>query len=279
MDNKNSKFYIDKIKREQYFEMSQPHLHPFYELYYLVSGKRRIFVNDTIYEMEKGSLLLINKGDFHRTTYISSETHERFAIFFSEDYLIPLFNEFSYETIMNCFSQPYIIIPLQIRPIFEELMNKILNESQSQDLFSNYMRNTHFQELIIFIIRYQTSLLDYDNSTTIPSNDIDPSIQNTLKYIRKNFAQNITLEEAAKCANMSPTYFSKKFKQTTSFGFKEYLIKIRLAEASKKLIETTDSITDIAISCGFGDGNYFGDVFKKAKNISPLQYRKKKELF
>ncbi|OYP47874.1 hypothetical protein CG709_03195 [Lachnotalea glycerini] len=83
---------------------------------------------------------------------------------------------------------------------------------------------------------------------------------------------------AASQANMSATYFSRKFKNVTGFGFKEYLCKIRLTEASKLLLETNQSITEVAFSCGFSDSNYFGDVFRKLKGVSPLQYRKTREI-
>ena len=73
---------------------------------------------------------------------------------------------------------------------------------------------------------------------------------------------------------MSPAYFSRKFKSVTGFGFKEYLTNIRIREAAQLLINTGKSVTDIALECGFGDGNYFGDAFKKIKGISPRDFRK-----
>jgi AraC-like DNA-binding protein len=75
---------------------------------------------------------------------------------------------------------------------------------------------------------------------------------------------------------MSSTYFSKKFKKVTGFGFKEYVNNIRLKEASNLLLETKYSITNIALKCGFTDSNYFGDFFKKMKGVSPNKYRKNK---
>jgi YesN/AraC family two-component response regulator len=39
------------------------------------------------------------------------------------------------------------------------------------------------------------------------------------------------------------------------------------------LLSTSKSITEIAIECGFGDGNYFGDAFKKIKGVAPRVYR------
>lgn len=219
-------------------------------------------------------MVLINKNVLHRTTFISDETHERFAINFSDKYLNLLFEEYSKETILACFTHPFLTIHYNRREYIEEIFKKLIYESNHLDDFSEHLVHNYLQELIIFLLRYQKN----ETQSQIPLNLTDEVIQNTAKYIRTNYNQPITLKIAAQYANMSTTYFSKKFKSVTGFGFKEYLCKIRLTEASKLLLETNNSITDIAFSCGFSDSNYFGDVFKKLKGISPLQYRKTNEL-
>lgn len=272
--NRHEDFIAEKIKREQYFNMKHSHFHPYYEIYYLYSGKRRVFVNDTLYTLGRGDILLINKNVLHRTTYISDETHERFALNFSDKYLEPLIEKNSKQEILDCFNYPILSIQINRREYIEDLFQKIIYESNHLDKFSDHLLNNYFQELIIFLIRYQKNYAQ----SMIPTSMTDEIIQYTAKYIRNNYTQTITLDMAASHANMSTTYFSKKFKKVTGFGFKEYLCKLRLTEASKRLLETNDSITTIAFECGFSDSNYFGDVFKKLKGISPLQYRKTSEL-
>ena len=52
---------------------------------------------------------------------------------------------------------------------------------------------------------------------------------------------------------------------------------MRIKHACDMLLNTGFSITEIAYSSGFNDSNYFGDVFKRIKGVSPLQYRKRQE--
>ena len=61
-------------------------------------------------------------------------------------------------------------------------------------------------------------------------------------------------------------------------GFKEYLLNVRIKDACRRLLETNESITEIAFGCGFNDSNYFGDAFRRIKGISPNKYRHNKEV-
>lgn len=279
MSEHNTPFFkAQRYKHEPYFEMSKAHFHPFYEIYYLISGKRRFFVSDTVYELDPGNILLIRKGELHRTTYVSSETHERFAINFSGSLIEPLIADTSHEIISGLFENPYLMIHASRRDYVEDLLQKLVQESTHPDEFSHHMIQGHLAELLVFLIRYQKAFEIPEVTASFHNPELASTIQAAAKYIRKHYAGTITLEAMAAKAHMSPSYFSKKFREVTSFGFKEYLIRIRLAESCKYLLETSDSITDIALSCGFNDSNYFGDLFRKMKGVSPLQYRKNKEL-
>lgn len=273
LKDRKQDFIIERLKREQYFNMRHSHFHPYYEIYYLLSGRRKFFLNDTLYTMEKGDMILIKRGELHRTTYITDEIHERLSIHFTESYLKSLFSTFTKPVIMECFKNPLITIPVNRRPYIEDLFQKIMAESRQTDLYSAYLKQLYFEEFILFLLRYQK----YFEAASIHPEMQDAMIQKTVKYIRRHYSQDITLSEAASHANMTPTYFSKKFKRITGFGFKEYVSKIRISEASHLLLETNSSITQIASSCGFNDSNYFGDVFKKERGISPTQYRKSQE--
>ena len=100
-------------------------------------------------------------------------------------------------------------------------------------------------------------------------------IERALKYIALNYQQSLTLEEVAGHCNLSSTYFSRKFKLITGRTFKEHLNYIRLRQAKQMLCTTDNTVTKIAMLCGFGSSNYFKDVFKADVGISPREYRKK----
>ena len=100
-------------------------------------------------------------------------------------------------------------------------------------------------------------------------------LKKVLKYIRDNFANEITLDDMAREADLSTKYFCSFFKNMTGTTPVKYLLTYRIERAARKLLATDESITRIAYDCGFNDLSYFIKTFKDIKKITPKNYRKK----
>lgn len=100
---------------------------------------------------------------------------------------------------------------------------------------------------MLFIIRCK----EYEDNV-IKEIDVDNrKIQEVATYIFEHYTENILLEDVADKFDMSKSFLSKRFKTATGFGFKEYIINLRIQNACRLLLETNKSITDIAFECGF----------------------------
>ena len=98
-------------------------------------------------------------------------------------------------------------------------------------------------------------------------------IQNVMKYLNANFDKNVSLAEAARIAAMTEVSLSRFFKLRTGKTFVDALCEIRLGHASRMLIETTQSINEIAYKCGFNNMSNFNRIFKKKKTCTPKEFR------
>ncbi len=98
-------------------------------------------------------------------------------------------------------------------------------------------------------------------------------VETIMTYLHKHFDKNITLSEAAKLAAMNEIAFSRFFKSRTGKTFIDTLTEIRLGHASKMLIETTQSVNEIAYKCGFNNISNFNRIFKKKKACTPKEFR------
>jgi AraC-like DNA-binding protein len=98
-------------------------------------------------------------------------------------------------------------------------------------------------------------------------------IEKVVQFINENFGKAIRLGEAAKLAGMTETAFSRFFKAKTGVTFVDCLNEIRLGHASRMLIDTTNSIAEIAYDCGFNSISNFNRIFKKKKGSRPKEFR------
>ena len=94
-----------------------------------------------------------------------------------------------------------------------------------------------------------------------------------MEHVNNNFGQNITLSDAAKIAGMTEVSLSRFFKLRTGKTFVDALCEIRLGHASRMLIETTQSVNEIAFKCGFNNMSNFNRIFKKKKACTPKEFR------
>lgn len=268
-----SDFSVSKASRPDVHYVCDSHYHDAYEIYYLVSGTRRQFVDHKIYDIKKGDMILIPKRVIHKTTAVDKNKHTRYLLSFSERFVNDICHGICGCTMDTAFQRVKISIPESRRDYILNLFEKINEECQvsHSDSFSETMLKNYLSELLIFIMRYHRN-----HSQNAIDEISEEKIQIAAKYICDHFNSNLTLAEVAGAACMSQTYFSKKFKKVTGMNFSEYLTSVRIRMADELLLETKESVTAIAETCGFSDANYFGDVFKKVKGVSPMQYRKLK---
>jgi AraC-like DNA-binding protein len=98
-------------------------------------------------------------------------------------------------------------------------------------------------------------------------------IEKVFDYMNSHYFMQITLAEVSRLANMPESSFSRFIKQRTGKTFIESLNEIRLGHASRMLIETTDTVAEIAYKCGFNNISNFNRVFKRKKFCNPKDFR------
>ncbi len=267
-------FKISKVKRDASKKVIQEsHVHPYYEIFYLVNGDCTFFINHDIYKLNKGDLVIVPEGELHKSTYPQRGFSEQYCLCFKDNNLEWLKEIIGEEIVNASLKMGVISIPEKRRDYVEALMKKMSFESKEQDILSAAFIKIGLIELLLFIIRCQRF-----EQNVIKEIDVDNQLmQQIATYIYNNYNQKITLEHMADKFHISKSYLSKKFKSVTGFRFKEYLVNVRIKNACTLLLDTNKSITDIAFECGFNDSNYFGDAFRHVKGMSPNKYRRNKE--
>ena len=261
-------FSFDRINKQQTWNMSAVHSHPDHELYFLISGQRRYFLGHTIYDVAPGDFVFIPRTILHKTVSMGTKGFDRYTINFPPSHY-ETFSKIAGADLFRaypngaCFQLPADKVR-QVQKHFEQLEADL----KGSEKWSRSACVTTLYKLLSDCIRYGIP-------KTPSQEDSADKIQRAAKYISEHYSQELTLEDAADLVHMEKTYFSKRFKALTGFGFLDYLTQTRLRAAEALLTDTDMTIGAVSDTCGFSGSNYFSDVFRRYHGISPSQYRLK----
>jgi AraC-like DNA-binding protein len=94
-------------------------------------------------------------------------------------------------------------------------------------------------------------------------------------YINTHYKDEIRLDDLAQLVGMTPTAFSRFFRLRTGKALSEYIVDVRLGNAARRLVNTTDSVSEICYTCGFNTLSNFNRLFRKRKGCNPTEFREK----
>jgi len=102
---------------------------------------------------------------------------------------------------------------------------------------------------------------------------LNPKMEKIIEWIRVNYSQNISLGKIARMFNYHPNYLSTAFHKYKGVSLMKYILTVRLLNAKKLLLNSSDGIKEIAWKVGFEDERCFMKRFKQFEDITPSQYR------
>jgi AraC-like DNA-binding protein len=250
------------------------HYHEEFELNFIQNAKNaRRVIGDHIEEIDELELVLVGSNLQHAwfTHNCKSGEIREITIQFHKD----LFDEKLLRR--NQLSFIRTMLEKSLRGILfskettQQLAPRIieLNQKQGFDSVLELMSILHD----LSISRNMRILSDASFNNTEQYTYNSRRIEKTLEYMNQNFDKPITLNEVARLANMSDAAFSRFFKQRTGNTFIDSLTEIRLGHASRMLIDTTQSIAEVAYHCGFNNISNFNRIFKKKKSCTPKDFR------
>ncbi|MBE7050854.1 MAG: helix-turn-helix domain-containing protein [Ruminococcaceae bacterium] len=262
--NSNTDIHTSKYTLNESFPA---HWHDHYEFEYYIKGKGCQIINGSSFPIVPGTLCIFSPTDFHEI--IVEEPLEMLKFEYQESDIDPL--------VSSLFAGFPTGSPIHLDEnnvlLFNHLFySAILTAEMYPD--SPYGK-TVIRKLVESVILNTINRFAGDNiGIEFPPSMQFGDIQGVLAYIHKNFTNHITLKEVAKNTHFSPQYLCKLFHQKMGISFKEYITNLQMNYASKLLINTDQSVTDICYKSGFGSFPNFTRKFKKFYSISPSDYRK-----
>ena len=155
------------------------------------------------------------------------------------------------------------VSPSYIQTMYEEFFF-FIQDAGDMDVIKKGFQN--------FII----SCCEYVNLQTEEQHaDID--MKNLLQYIRQNYMKDISLDQIADKYKISTSYLSKLIKNYLGKNYIDYITDLRIQRAKELLMDTNQTIQEIASEVGYNSQTYFCKVFKKIVGVSAGEYKKWEE--
>ncbi|MDO4490109.1 MAG: AraC family transcriptional regulator [Lachnospiraceae bacterium] len=255
------------------------HWHDEFEISYVNCEELICDIENEHIHLHKGDCLFINSRTLHQYTCVSKELSVGMwdSILFRPELIAPadslLYQKYVSPIIHS--DRSYLLFRKE-----DEWQNEILKFIE--DAYRICEENNYFSEL-----QLQTCLLTFwqllasHQELFPPMNSESPScldqerLRAMLKFIWNNYHRNISLENIADAAFISVRTAQRCFRKTIQTTPLLYLQNYRLLCAKGKLLSSSGTILETALSCGFESSSYFDRIFKKVYNETPRQYIKR----
>ena len=248
------------------------HSHELYEMMYVTEGALAYTVEDKVYHLHKGDLVLIPPQTIHRAKDMPYEHSKRVIINFNK--------AFAADSIKTHCNLLYAFESVEQKGHIvrmDSISGKIL-ESIFMRMRVSYLSSEYGDDLVFTIAFLEAMLLINRKVRSIPTSGTgvlldDSPFSRIINYIDNNFTNNMSMDIIAQAVQLSPSRVSHIFKQETNLTIMQYVMQRRLNYA-KELIHQGESLSRIWMMCGFSDHVSFLRWFKKQFNTTPSAYRK-----
>ena len=251
-------FYFEKAKSVG-TDMPNMHYHSKYEIYYLKAGSKKHFVDDTYFEIQEGDFVVIPKLLPHKTG--GRVSTYRYLIYFDDSFLNKWLTPDAQSVLLKFLDKRFIRPPKEKQEDIAQVFTQIegaYNKHDEEKAFLSFLQLAHI------LNEAPKAIMDGPQSV----------LHNIMKYTQEHYGEINSLQDIADALFISKYHICHLFSKYVELPFNVYLNRVRLKASCDKLVETRDTVSEIAQSCGFSTATYFCNIFKKQMGVSPLAYRK-----
>ena len=240
-----------------------------YEITYVLSGTGAFYVDDTVYTMQKGDLLLVRKGQMHNI--ISAEIEPLRFFYLGFDFVEPIVNEKIAQ--LKSFFDTNEQVQFHNAVSLQDTFMRVLSEFISDDVLSNLLIEAYMQEIICGVYRIFSRKF-YKNYLLSGSNNSDEKlVYDVINYIDVHLESMENLSALSAEFGYSYTHIAQKFSAFTGESLKSYHTKRRF-EKSNEYRGLGDVYKRQAELMGFKSIHAFSRAYKKYVGMAPREYKK-----
>lgn len=239
------------------------------EFLLLRSGCKQIQVEDRLYEMQGGDLLVVFPGERHGAEdFVQNRTSLAYLLM-AVPTEIPRFCMLEEEERSALWEQLKLLKGrmLKVSPSVCRTMDRLFDHVNTGLPLERARIRT---ELMRFLFQILEEAGEEDKS-------LPADIAAVIRYIREAREEMPDIAKMAALVNLSESRFKQKFKQATGIPPAEFTVREKIRESQTLLKDPARTVTSIAMELGFSSSQHFSVLFRKYTGLSPIQYRQNHE--
>lgn len=246
------------------------HMHKEFELCLVLDGPLEVYTCKSLSQHRPGDLLLFNPNQPHElrskdgsnALILSLQISPRF---FSPYYQLVETLEFEYFDVSDyCTAEENA----QLKNALFELSRTYFTQPQYYEFSCISLISQTFQSLLRLIPSRVMS-----ENEKLHKRTMNKRLSRILSYADTHYTQKILLSDIARREDLSLSYLSHYFKEYLGLPFQKYIELLRFREARRLIEQTSMTLTDICITCGFSDVRYMSQIFMAQLGCTPKEYR------
>lgn len=242
-----------------------------YNIGFIVSGDRRWLSRDCVRTGHAGDIGIAKPDVYHRNCSMSDTPYDRYVLKIRTEIFQPVIDIIGQDN-MNYLCSEYLHFTQESQNTIHDMFEEMLCEYNKKTPASQLILQGMVYKFFFYI--YDNRLPDQPGSSIIHLKHFDDRIQEALVYVENNLKIGPSIEDTAKYVSLSPSHFSRLFKEITGTSYSDYVSEVRLEHAAIMLELGEKNINKIAESLGLSSGNYLCNIFKKKYGLTPSQFRK-----
>ena len=239
------------------------------EFLLLRSGCKQIQVEDRLYEMQGGDLLVVFPGERHGAEdFVQNRTSLAYLLM-AVPTEVPRFCMLEEEERSALWEQLKLLKGrmLKVSPSVCRTMDRLFDHVNTGLPLERARIRT---ELMRFLFQILEEAGEEDKS-------LPADIAAVIRYIREAREEMPDIAKMAALVNLSESRFKQKFKQATGIPPAEFTVREKIRESQTLLKDPARTVTSIAMELGFSSSQHFSVLFRKYTGLSPIHYRQNHE--
>lgn len=235
------------------------------KLYFITGGTGWIKIDGKEYYPEPGQLVLMPENVVQSYSVSEGQPYQKYWCHFNA--------RIGHMEAFRQLRVPYLCKVSDYGRI-EKIFAELVQYANSEEVCSGLLAKVKMMELLSYYLLELAEGQAGQETIALRNRPASSWLQPLLQYITDHLDRDLNIQELAEQVCLHPNYFIRMFKEQMGVPPIQYILRVKMEKAQELLVQTEESVSEVARQVGFQDYFHFSKQFKKLVGMAPTEYRK-----